>query len=336
MRQLNISKFISRSTLKLASTYLAIIMLMSVGFSLIFYQTSAAQLGRQVPAEINYEGTRIGYFFVQRLEEGKHDLVLQLIWINIATLIAGSLVSFLLARKTLIPIEEAIAAQNRFVSDASHELRTPITALQTTNEVALRKNKLSEKEARQLISYNLKEATKLHNLTNSLLSLLRQDSLIIQPISIQQASTEAINNVLSQAIKKKIAINDKTKNDYALADQAALEQILTILFDNAIKYSPSGSEINLISDKKGNFIFLKITDSGIGISSTDLPYIFDRFYRADNARTSSEDSGGYGLGLSIAKQITDSLKGEITVKSKTGKGSTFFVKLPSASKIKAS
>lgn len=344
MKKFNdLKNFLRSRTARLASTYLSIIMLMSVAFSLIFYTTSMTQLDRQVPSKIIYSNgvsktnsVLIGFsdsslesFFTERVLESRKELIAQLIWINLTIFVFGFALSYYLARKTLAPIEEAFESQSRFVSDASHELRTPITTLKTTNEVALRKSKLTISEAKELIGHNVKEAAKLQSLTNNLLALLRQDEIIkVQSVSLQDVTLEAINSVLNEAMDKNIQIIDKTKNDTLLSSESHVEQLITILLDNSIKYSPKNSEISITSQKRGSWVYVKVKDQGIGIRQEDIAHIYDRFFRADNSRTTHKDAGGNGLGLSIAKSIVEKLNGDISVKSKYGKGSTFCLKIP--------
>ena len=331
------------TTGRLAMTYLAIIMLMSVGFSLVFYNTSSSQLARQLPppsfynrGEVMINGTPLDSrqsefeaFFKKRIDEGRKDLILRLFWLNMLALALGGVLSYYLARRTLEPIEEAMEAQSRFVSDASHELRTPITVLQTTNEVALRKKQLSSSEAREIISQNVEEAMRLKSLTDNLLELLKSGdkTYTIQPVSLQEVASESMNRVVSSALTKNIAVKDEVEDISVMADSSGLSQVVTILLDNAIKYSSKNSTILLHTKTQVGHVLLEISDQGMGIKAADLPYIFERFYRADHSRT-SQTTPGYGLGLSIAKQIIEDMDGEISVTSKPGKGSTFTIVLP--------
>lgn len=328
--------FFSSRTVRLALTYLLVIMIMSVGFSIVFYHTSYHELGRQLPSRnfyhrfaINDFRPHVQGFFQQRIDEGRHDLLIRLVYINIAVLLLGALASYWLARRALAPIEASMEAQNRFVSDASHELRTPLTAIQTSNEVALRKPKLSLTEARKIIEQNSEDASRLQALTEGLLKLASGDFLLaMEAVSIQETANEAINTVLPLAQAKQIVIDDTTQPLNAAADQPSLLQVLTILLDNAIKYSPAKSKITLASSASARHIELQIVDHGAGIEASDLPYIFDRFYRADASRSQGASSG-YGLGLAIADKLAREMNCQLSVASEgPGKGSTFSLKLP--------
>lgn len=339
----HLTRIVQSATLRLAGTYLAIIMLMSLGFSFVFYNTSARQLDRQVPAGINniYQQTQprdlpqvsdqIERYLRARADEGRAELLAKLVLVNLITLIVGAGVSYLLARQSLRPIEEAMDVQTRFVSDASHELRTPLTALQLTNEVALRKPKLSSKESRELIEHNLSEATKLKALSDGLLGLLKQDGQMFDmtSVSLQSVAAESMNRIAPVALAKDIAVHDSVPNIMVKSEESALTQVLTILLDNAVKYSHANSDVHLEAKAKGKVAYLTVRDRGVGIKASEIPHIFERFYRADTSR-SRQHVEGYGLGLSIARKLTDQLGADISVKSEPQKGSAFTIKLPLA------
>jgi signal transduction histidine kinase len=324
------------ATFRLAASYLAIIMVLSIAFSVVFYRTSSDAIGRQIPPKSVYgEGFRgviggdtFNTFFTQRISEGRSELVGRLILLNVLTLFLGAIISYYLARASLEPIEEAMEAQSRFSSDASHELRTPLTAIRARNEVALRKPKLSTAEARQVIQSNLDEVIKLEVLSEGLLRLAREDGKPIKkmPVGLDEVVSDAINKVIEPAQAKHISIHETVPKISIMADASSLAQAIKILLDNAIKYSPPKTTIKISARVKGKQAFLDVKDQGQGIKAADLPHVFDRFYRADHARTKKGENG-YGLGLSIAQKIIDQQGGEITVKSAVDKGSTFTIKL---------
>ncbi|HET6924822.1 MAG TPA: HAMP domain-containing sensor histidine kinase [Candidatus Saccharimonadales bacterium] len=336
---------------RLAGTYLAIIMLMSIGFSVVFYRTSWNELGRQIPTHADYDhdigldfglatdnaasptdpSGNVRQFLQTRAQEGRAELLQRLIVLNGLALVLGSALSYYLARRTLRPIEAAMEAQSQFVSDASHELRTPLTALQATNDVALRDPKLTLTKAKSVIQANTEEAVKLQALSNALLNLARQDNskLALADVSLQAVVSQALTRVVQPAQSKDISIEDRTPDIKLRAEPHALEQILVILLDNAIKYSPAGSTVYLEGRRRGKYGYVSVRDEGAGIRASDLPHIFRRFYRADTSRTDGA-AHGYGLGLSIAHKLVERLGGGISVQSEPGKGSTFIVRLPAA------
>jgi signal transduction histidine kinase len=345
-----IKTFITSHTTKLAGTYVAIIMLMSVGFSFELYHVSSQQLGRQLPPNSLYgnqqpnnpngggvQGNQGGpppevdKFLQQRIREGRQSLVNHLVWLNISALCVGGVVSYVLARRSLKPIEQAMEAQAQFVSDASHELRTPLTAIQTSNEVFLRKPHATIASAKELISQNTDDVKRLKQLSDGLLNLAqhKRDTPDLSPVGLQDIMSEAMTQVAPQAVTKDIAVHDAISNTHVSGNKAALSQVLIILLDNAIKYSDHHKNIHVTSWVRGKNAYIEVRDEGIGIQATELSHVFRRFYRADAARSNSE-RGGYGLGLAIARQIIENHQGTISVDSTPGKGSTFTIKLPLA------
>lgn len=337
--QQRLRAFTKTTTARLALSYLVIIMLMSLGFSLVFYNTSYRALGRQLPPpnsfgiqnrNVTFGNTQsIDEFLRQRIEEGRRELAMRLIGLNVLILAGGSVVSYYLARRTLKPIEDNMEAQNQFVSDASHELRTPLTALQTTNEVALRKGKVSSPEAKEVFKHNIDEVTKLKLLTDSLLNLAKTDNGVTNFASIDLSTvvSDALNKVANTALEKDISVDDTVPKINVRGNKESLSQAIAIMLDNAIKYSPAKSNIKITTQKDTKHVWLSIKDEGVGIKAVHLPHIFDRFYRADSSR-SKHSVEGFGIGLALAKKIAEQHNGEIIAASTLGKGSTFTLKLP--------
>lgn len=267
----------------------------------------------------------------KRADEAKLGLLTSLLALNIGVLAFGAWFSLFLARRTMAPIEQAMEEQSRFVTDASHELRTPLTALQSMNEVALRRKKITDNDARELAANNVAEAAKLHALTSSLLGLVKSGTANapLRPVKLQDAVSDAIAAIVAGAQAKSITVNDTVGNKTALADHDQLVQVLCILLDNAVKYSPPKSTITIAANEQGKKIQLLVRDTGSGISKTDLPHIFSRFYRSDTSRSKHAQTG-YGIGLAIAKSISDSRGWDIAAKSEQGKGATFSLDLPLA------
>lgn len=342
MTKRDIQNFISSRTAKLAATYLAIIMLMSISFSAVFYLTSANRLqGRPMPPteqispqfQDGFVNEDIEDYILKRFEQTRQDLLLRLIWLNIGALAIGSLISYILARASLRPIEDAMESQAQFVSDASHELRTPLAVLQTTNEVVLRKKEISEEVARDLISHNVVEVEKLKNLSNALLELLKSDNENkpkLKKVNLDEVIKESVSEFAEQSKQSGIRIKTQTTKLSAVTNKMLLIRLVSVLLDNAIKYSEPEKEIEISASTDGAKVKLSIIDQGHGIKASDIPYIFKRFYRADKSRV-SDNVSGYGLGLSIADKIAKQLNAKINVESEIGKGSTFTIILDTAS-----
>lgn len=293
--------------------------------------TTAAPSSADVQVREIRADSRYTKFFQKRIDEARDELLAKLLLLNLVALVVGAGLSYYLARRTLRPIEAAMATQRRFVTDASHELRTPLTAILTSNEVALRNGDLKLQQAKDVIKSNVEEVKKLKDLTDGLLNLAKQNgsSLMIKPVSLQQIVSDAMNRVIPAAQAKEISVDDKSPNIKVLGDKSALTQVMVILLDNAIKYSPSKTTIHLEGHKKDGRGFLAVRDEGRGISPVDLPHIFDRFYRADKSRTNSE-ADGYGIGLAIARKIVKQHDGKIAADSTLGEGSVFVIELPLA------
>ncbi len=334
-----LGQFWRSQTLRLTAIYLAIIMLMSVVFSTALYTVSANHLNRQVPGAIIQDDNgrfnsppRIIRYLEQLTEDSKRDLMAQFVLLNIVVFLFGGALSFILARWTLEPIERNVAMQTRFVSDASHELRTPLTAIQTTNEVALRRQKLTVKDARAIIESNLDDVHRLQRMTSLLLELAADDrKLMVAREGIHDIVSLSLTSVAVRAIEQGITIHDTTTNDFVLVDIDSAAQALTILLDNAIKYSSKNDTVTLsTTSTRRNHVAIHVSDNGPGIARTDQKKIFDRFYRTDEARTKTGKTNGYGLGLEIAQKIALAHNGSIELKSVVGKGSTFSLVLPKA------
>ncbi|MEO7617671.1 MAG: HAMP domain-containing sensor histidine kinase, partial [Candidatus Saccharibacteria bacterium] len=264
-------------------------------------------------------------------DELQHRELLNLLRFNLAVLALGGGASYLLARRTLRPLEEAMEAQGRFTGDASHELRTPLTAMRTEIEVALREPKLSSTESRDLLKSNLEEVIKLENLSQSLLQLARfgphgneferLEHDVSEPLKDAVLRTEKI------AALKNIKIHVELKHILVHGNIASLTELFATLLDNAVKYGKAGGTIEVIMKSSSKEATVTIIDDGLGIKADDLPHIFDRFYRSDMSR-SKDIAEGYGLGLALASQIAAAHNGSIHATSVEGKGSTFTIHLP--------
>lgn len=327
-----------RTRLKLTAWYLLIIMMVSLLFSGAIYRGMSFEMERSLRAQqFRFERERGGGFpFLplsldrQLLAEAQEHIKLNLLFINFVILTVSGVAGYFLAGRTLQPIEVMIAEQNRFISDASHELRTPITAMMTSIEVGLRDEKLGLVKARKLLSGSLTDVLALRSLSDDLIRLAvyqqSNGNVKFGAVNLSGIVSEAVKKVGVMAQQKKIAINNKVRKNIVLGDTKSLTELVVILLDNAIKYSPVGKKIFLESKKNTGRVILTVIDQGYGISKEDLPHIFDRFYRADKSR--SKETGGYGLGLSIAAKIVKLHHGSIKAESISGKGTTFIVELP--------
>lgn len=270
-------------------------------------------------------------FFQIEYEEAKKIVRLRLLYLNgIIALIAAS-GAYYFASKTLQPIEDAYDEQQRFVADASHELKTPITAIKTNIEVTLRDKNLSLKSAKNALIESLEDISNLQMLTLTLLNLTRyqrrNNDIILEQVDLQEVVAVAVKKLAPFAKKKDIKMDVKIEPLVFEGDSEAVSKLITILLDNSLKYTQMGGKVDIVAKKVRKNLVIEVRDNGMGISQIDLPHIFDRFYRADQSRC-KQKIPGYGLGLSMAKNITDLHKGSIDVESNIGKGTVFTIKLP--------
>ena len=219
-----------------------------------------------------------------------------------------------------------------FVSNASHELRSPLTSMQGFLQAML-DGTIEDKDRNKYLEIVLNETKRLSSLINSMLDLSRLESganpLSLSTFNINELTEQVIQKLTPNLIAKKISfrldfVRDKT---YVRADRDKITQVLINLIDNAIKYSPDGSEISVTTHIHGRKLYVAVKDNGIGISKKEQMLIWDRFYMSDKARTPAKNKGT-GLGLSIVKQIIDEHKETIWVESNKGQGATFIFTLP--------
>lgn len=224
-------------------------------------------------------------------------------------------------------LERSFKRQQQFVSDASHELRTPISVIQGYINLLDRWGKDEVEIRDEAIEAIKKETKNINNLLESLLFLARGDSNNLQINKSEFRMDEIIEEIVreSSLIANKIEVYSQ-RNDRVtfFGDSKMIKQLLRIFVDNSIKYTPAGGQIIINCINKVNRIELSVEDTGIGISEEEIPHIFNRFYRIDKSRS----KGGAGLGLAIAKWIIDIHNGEVEVKSELGKGTLIIVSLP--------
>jgi signal transduction histidine kinase len=329
-------KVFDAAYLKLTAWYVVIIMAISLLFSFWVYNQAhnELQLGLNRVVHIDpgdpLPGDAFGQAIQDRLDDSRHRLIMRLVSLNLIVFAAGAAASYMLARRTLRPVEESVDAQHRFTADASHELRTPLAAMKAEIEVGLRDKKLTKEDAIELLRSNLEEVDRLGGLAEGLLTLTQSDSPpVLVPLRLDEAAAKVTKRLQPLADAKHITIKTELKPVTIAAEESALDKIIGILLDNAIKYSAEKTEITLHSYRKDGHGYLEVRDQGIGIKATELPHIFDRFYRADTSR-SKTNVQGHGLGLSIAQKLTENLGAKISATSIPGKGSTFELRLPAS------
>lgn len=319
------------ATLKLTGLYLLILMVISLLFSGAIFQITS----HEIDARLQHLQSS---FQAQGFTEPRNDLLadetanasghilVELLYANLIILVAGGLVSYLFARRTLRPIQEAHEAQSQFTSDASHELRTPLAAMKAEIEVTLRDKSASIGDYKEVLESNLEEVEKLTALSEMLLHLsrLEHDTLNKTTFSLHDLTQEIVKR---RKEKDRISIT-AGKKLLVHANTTAISELLSILIDNALKYSTPKSKILITITAKDNKVSFDISNEGKGIDPERLPHIFDRFYQADSSRTAGTDKG-YGLGLALAKRLVQVQDGDLSVISGIDQVTTFSVLLPS-------
>jgi two-component system, OmpR family, sensor kinase len=224
-------------------------------------------------------------------------------------------------------LAHAVEAQQRFVADASHELRAPLTAIQANLELLERQHTL-DPDQREMVTEASREAHRLSRLVADLLALARADAgiaLQAQPVELDRVLLEALREARHLAREQTLLL-DRFEPVTVGGDADWLKQLLLILLDNALKYTPAGGEVSVSLWQEAERVLIRIQDTGVGIPEKALPHVWKRFYRADPAR--GADPGGTGLGLSIARWIIEQHQGQITLDSKPGEGTTVAILLP--------
>lgn len=324
--------------LKLTGWYVLIIMAISLLFSVWVYNQARHELqfglNRIVhvgPVE-DLGGGRFGQFVQERLDDSRKRLIVRLTSFNLVVLVVGAAGSYLLARRTMRPIEQAVEAQHRFTADASHELRTPLAAMKAEIEVGLRDKKLTKDDAVALLRSNLEEVDRLGGLAEGLLALTRPEQAPeTKLVSLEEIVAAVAERLQPLADSKCITITRELSPVVVRTNAEAADKIIGILLDNAIKYSGKETTITLKTYRKDGYGYAEVADEGIGIKATELPHVFERFYRADSSRANTQTHAhavGHGLGLAIAQSLAESLGGVIKAQSMPGKGSTFTCRLP--------
>ena len=233
-------------------------------------------------------------------------------------------------------LSQSFERQRRFMADASHELRTPVAILRGETEVALSQQARSLEEYRESLGVLHHEAERLTHIVEDLFTLTRADAgqYPLQPrdFYLDELVGECVHSARTLALAKKISLNfEAAPESPTHADESLLRRMILNLLDNAIKYTPEGGRVTVTCRRVSEEYVLSITDTGIGIPADLQPRIFERFFRADKARSRAEnDGGGAGLGLSISRWIAEAHHGRLELTSSDSGGSTFTAHLPAA------
>lgn len=325
-------KLFENAYLKLTAWYVVIIMAISLLFSIWVYNQASNELRFGFNRAIELKQLTVqsanGFSAVidDRLIDSQQRLLESLVLFNVCVLAVGAGASYFLARRTMRPVEEAMQAQERFTADASHELRTPLAAMKAEIEVGLRDASITKADAVDLLKSNLEEIERMSGLAEGLLALTQSAAPQLKQVAVHKEVQAITKRFASLAAAKHIELKLQLEPTTANADHQALQKIISILLDNAIKYSAPHSEVTVKTYGQETHAYIAVQDHGIGLKATELPHIFERFYRADSSRSHTHIAG-HGLGLSIAQKLAHDMGGVITATSTAGKGSTFLLKL---------
>lgn len=232
------------------------------------------------------------------------------------------------AGRSIAPVREAFLKQQRFIADASHELKTPLAVINTNAEVLLANSDETIRDQAKWLHHIKSETERMKTLTNDLLYLTEMEDaraeVLFAPFDLSHAVESVILTLEAVIFEKNIALSyDIQPGLSAHGNAEQMKQVVMILLDNAIKYTPSGGSIELKLGRQHHDTLLSVTNTGEGIQPEHLGKIFDRFYRVDPSR--SRKHGGYGLGLAIAKAIVEQHKGKIYARSVLNEATTFYV-----------
>ncbi len=278
--------------------------------------------------------TSEGHMFVFLDITAQENILTNLIYtfsvVGLVMLIILFFASRYFANRSITPVKEAFDKQKQFIADASHELKTPLTIINTNADVLLSNSDDTIHNQSKWLHYIKSETERMTRLTNDLLFLTQMDdsrsSMVFSKFNLSEAAENIILTMEAVIFEKHVSLEYDIESDLTVyGNSEQIKQVIMILLDNAVKYtSPKGS-VTLSLKKQHNEVVLSLTNTGEGIAAEHLARIFDRFYRTDASRVRKQ--GGYGLGLAIAKSIVEQHKGKIHAKSTVGESTTFYVHL---------
>jgi two-component system, OmpR family, sensor histidine kinase CiaH len=269
---------------------------------------------------------QIFFMDITQSQKTLSDLAGTFILAGLITIAMVFLISLISANRAVKPVAEAWEKQQRFIADASHELKTPLAIIQANTDALLLKKEETIENQQKWIGYIQDEIARMSKLTGSLLLLAKTEDTQIQnkhaDFDYSKCVSKAVLSLEAIIYEKKIELPQAIESGiHIISDADQVRQIVTILLDNAVNYTNEGGTIEVTLKKGKRNVEFTVKNSGSGIPAKDIPRLFDRFYRVDASRDS--ETGGFGLGLSIAKAMADRLNGQLTVQSVENVSTTF-------------
>lgn len=276
------------------------------------------------------EGAMLVFLDITAQQNILTNLIYTFAVVGLVMLIILYFTSRFFANRSITPVKEAFDKQKQFIADASHELKTPLTIINTNADVLLSNPEDTIHNQAKWLHYIKSETERMARLTNDLLYLTEMDdsraTMVFSKFNISEAVENIILTMEAVIFEKHVSLDYDIEPDLMVqGNSEQIKQVVMILVDNAVKYTNSKGSVTLSLKKQHNDIMLSVTNTGEGIAAEHLTRIFDRFYRTDASRARKQ--GGYGLGLAIAKSIIDQHKGKIYAKSTFGESTTFYVQL---------
>jgi signal transduction histidine kinase len=310
--------------IRLTLAYAGILVLLLIAFSAVVFALLSLLVWQDV------EPFRDDPSIVAAGHRMLNSYALRLALANVGGLVLVAGAAFLLAKVTLRPLERAIALQQQFTNDASHDLRTPLAVIRTETSAALVDNRDLAPEAVERLTIIDEQAKRMERLIDQLLTLSHVDAdsaLNREPADFAAVVAGVVRDLRPLAEAKTIDLRlDRADSAVVLGDELKLSQMVGNLVDNAIKYSPARSAVDVSVWQNRDAAYLTVADRGSGIPTGEIEKIFLRFHRVD--RTGLNGAHGHGLGLPLCRWIARAHGGEVSVESREGAGSTFTVRLP--------
>lgn len=269
---------------------------------------------------------------LQEVRETVYRLLLVLLPLGLGGLGLAVLGGRFMAGRAMRPVHESFERQRTFVADASHELKTPLTLIRADAEVILYRGRLNQEDSK-LVEHALAETDRMSAVLSDLLLVARLDAGKLEvsekPFELAAVLSEEAERFGARAAGKDVRLEVEAPGELpAFGDAKRTQQILAVLLDNAVRFTPPGDRIVVTGRALDRWTEATVTDTGPGIAPEQLSRIFDRFYRAEAARSRGEAGGGTGLGLAIARDLARAQGGDLTAENAEGRGATFRLQLP--------